>query len=74
VTEVLGAPYLRYVDNFALFHDDDAVLARWCDKIHRFLEGRRLRLHQGKTFIASTGEPSKFLGYELMPQGYRRLP
>ena len=29
VTEVLGAPYVRYVDDFALFHDDPAVLADW---------------------------------------------
>ena len=29
VTEVLRAPYVRYVDDFALFHDDPAVLADW---------------------------------------------
>ena len=28
VTEVLRAPYVRYVDDFALFHDDPAVLDR----------------------------------------------
>jgi retron-type reverse transcriptase len=34
--EVLRAPYLRYVDDFALFHDDPAVLAAWRDQIVRF--------------------------------------
>src|ERR1700731_4142707 len=29
VTEVLRAPYVRYVDDFALFHDDLSVLAEW---------------------------------------------
>ena len=42
VTEVLRAPYVRYVDDFALFHDDPAVLAGWRSKIELYLEGRRL--------------------------------
>jgi len=74
VTEVLGAPYLRYVDDFALFHDDPAVLAEWRARIARFLEGRRLRLHPRKTFIAETAEPAEFLGLVLIPGGRRRLP
>lgn len=74
VTEVLRAPYVRYVDDFALFHDDMAILARWRSGIERFLEGRRLRLHPKKTFIASAAEPANFLGFELMVRGYRRLP
>ena len=44
VTEVLRAPYVRYVDDFALFHDDPAVLGEWRNRIERYLEGRRLRL------------------------------
>ncbi len=72
-TEVLSAPYVRYVDDFALFHDDPAVLADWRTRIARFLEGRRLRLHPDKTHTASTAEPAAFLGYVLAP-GRRRLP
>ena len=53
-TEVLRAPYVRYVDDFALFHDDPAVLAEWRRRIAQFLERRRLRLHPRKTFIAPT--------------------
>jgi retron-type reverse transcriptase len=73
VTEVLRAPYLRYVDDFALFHDDPAVLAAWRARIERWLEGRRLLLHPRKTMILPTAEPAAFLGYVLLP-GRRRLP
>ena len=74
VTEVLGAPYVRYVDDFALFHDDPAVLAQWRQQIDRFLEGRRLRLHSTKTKILDTARPADFLGFTLLPDGGRKLP
>ena len=74
VTEALGAPYVRYVDDFALFHDDPAVLAEWRGRIERHLEGRRLRLHPRKTAILPTAAPACFLGFVLMPGGRRRLP
>jgi RNA-directed DNA polymerase len=73
VTEVLRAPYVRYVDDFALFHDDAAVLAQWRARIDRYREGRRVRLHPRKTAILATAEPSGFLGFVLLPGG-RRLP
>jgi len=34
VTEVLRAPYVRYVDDFALFDDDPAVVAQWRSSRH----------------------------------------
>jgi hypothetical protein len=72
--EVLRAPgYIRYVDDFALFHDDPVVLAGWRERIDRFLVGRRLILHPTKTVIQSTAAPTEFLGYVLEP-GRRRLP
>jgi len=73
-TEVLRAPYLRYVDDFALFHDDPAVLESWRDRIAAYLEGRRLRLHPRKTAIYPTAQLADFLGYVLLPGDYRRLP
>ena len=72
--EVLRAPYLRYVDDFALFHDDPAVLADWRDRIAAFLARRRLSLHPRKTMIVPTAEPAAFLGFVLLPDGRRRLP
>jgi retron-type reverse transcriptase len=73
-TEVLRAPYVRYVDDFALFHDDPAVLAEWRLRIDRHLVGRRLRLHPRKTFIQPTLFPAEFLGLELHAFGLRQLP
>lgn len=74
VKEVLRAPYLRFVDDFALFADDRATLERWRGDIARYLEGRRLLLHPRKTFIAETAEPAQFLGYILHRGGMRTLP
>jgi RNA-directed DNA polymerase len=74
VTEVLRAPYVRYVDDFALFSDDPGKLADWRARIEMFLARRRLKLHPRKTFIAPTSEPAVFLGFELFPGGGRRLP
>ncbi len=73
--EVLRAKgYLRYVDDFALFHDDRSQLEIWRDRIADYLIGRRLRFHPRKTAIMPTAEPAPFLGFVLSPQGYRRLP
>ena len=75
VKEVLQAPgYLRYVDDFALFHDDPAVLADWRGRIGAYLARRRLSLHPRKTYVAPTAELATFLGYVLLPDGRRRLP
>ncbi len=75
VKEKLGARgYLRYVDDFALFHDDPEQLEEWRGRIARYLEGRRLRLHPDKTFIVATGDAATFLGFVLLPGGRRRLP
>ena len=73
--EVLRARgYLRYVDDFALFHDDPDQLDEWRQQISTFLEGRRLKLHPQKTVILPTCEPATFLGFVLLPGGQRRLP
>lgn len=73
VKEVLRAPYLRYVDDFALFADDPAVLVVWRQRIERYFMGRRLKVHPQKTFIAPTHAPAPFLGFELLHGGRRRL-
>ena len=73
--EVLRAKgYVRYVDDFALFHDDPECLRQWCRRIAKYLEGRRLRLHPRKTGIFSTQDRHQFLGFILLPDGRRRLP
>lgn len=72
--EVLRAPYLRYVDDFALFANSAEQLAHWQESIAHWLTGHRLRLHPHKTTVASTAEPACFLGLVLQPGGRRRLP
>ena len=68
VKEVLRAPgYVRYVDDFALFHDDPLLLAQWRSRLDDFLARRRLLLHPRKTMIEPTAMPALFLGYVLHP-------
>ena len=72
-TEILRAPYLRYVDDFALFGNDAGLLAEQRARLDIWLAGRRLSLHPRKTVILPTAIPAEFLGFELAPGG-RRLP
>ncbi|MEQ1618764.1 MAG: RNA-directed DNA polymerase [Terricaulis sp.] len=72
-TEVLVAPYVRYVDDFALFHDDPGVLSEWRKRVDRFLQGRRLKNHPRKSFVAATSAPAEFLGFVLHEGGKRAL-
>jgi RNA-directed DNA polymerase len=74
VKEVLRTPYLRYVDDFALFGRDPQQLHDCRQRIDGWLARRRLCLHPQKTFVASTDEPATFLGLELHAGGMRRLP
>jgi hypothetical protein len=69
-----GAPYLRYVDDFALFLDSEQQLDECRSRIEAFLARRRLKLHSRRTFIAPTSEPATFPGCELHPNGQRRTP
>lgn len=57
--ELLRAPYLRYVDDFALFAHSPQQLAEWHGRIATWLEGRRLRLHPLKTHISPTVQPAE---------------
>lgn len=75
VKEVLRVPgYLRYVDDFALFHDDALLLEEWRVRMAAYLAGRRLCLHPIKTRVQRCAAPGQFLGFVLLPGGRRRLP
>ena len=72
--EILGAKnYVRYMDDFALFHNDPIVLRQWRARLVTWLAGRRLVLHPGKSLIVSTRERMNFLGIELAADLPRRL-
>lgn len=72
--EVLRAPYVRYVDDFALFSNDATQLHDWRCRIDDYLAKRRLRLHPHKTQVQPCSEPAQFLGFVTSPGGRRRLP
>ena len=73
--EVLRAKgYVRYVDDFALFHDEPQRLEEWRWQVGRYLTGRRLRLHPRKTFVTETRGAATFLGFVLLPGRRRWLP
>lgn len=72
--EVLRAPYVRYVDDFALFSNDAGELSAWRARIADYLAVRRLRLHPAKTVLLPTMAPAQFLGFVISPGGMRRLP
>lgn len=72
--EVLRAPYLRYVDDFALFANDAGQLHAWQARIASYLAQRRLLLHPRKTQVQPSAQPAQFLGFVTAPGGYRRLP
>ncbi len=73
VTEVLGLPWVRYVDDVAAFADSAARLEAARGRIADFLAGRRLVLHPRKTAVLACARPAGFCGAVVAPEG-RRLP
>jgi retron-type reverse transcriptase len=68
VKERLGAKgYVRYVDDFLVFADDKAFLARAQSEIGKFLAGLRLRLHPRKNVFFPVARGIPFLGYRVLP-------
>lgn len=65
--------YLRYVDDFALFHDDKAVLAGWRSRIIDFLASRlRLRIHERAAQALPCAAGIPWLGFVVYPD-HRRV-
>jgi retron-type reverse transcriptase len=68
----LGAPYLRYVDDFLIFAPDKKTLACWREQAGDGLAQLRLLLHQRKSVIQPVREGIPFLGFRVFPT-HRRL-
>ena len=64
--------YIRYVDDFLLFHDDKALLHDWKMAIAAFLDERRLQLHPRKSVVFPTRLGIEFLGFRHFAT-HRRL-
>lgn len=73
VKQVLGVKdYVRYCDDFLLFHNDKRQLGAWAEKVKTFCAERlKLRLSKCDLFPSSRGVD--FLGYRHFPAGYLLL-
>jgi RNA-directed DNA polymerase len=64
--------YIRYVDDFLLFHNDKAQLQIWQTQIAAFLDRLRLQLHPRKSVVFPTRLGVEFLGFRHFAN-HRRL-
>ncbi|MFK8042674.1 RNA-directed DNA polymerase [Congregibacter sp.] len=72
VKESLKAPkYLRYVDDFALFSDDDDYLAAARIAIEDYLATLRLKIHPIKSQLFETRHGANFVGFRVLPDRIR---
>jgi RNA-directed DNA polymerase len=63
VKETLRAPgYVRYVDDFVLFHGDKKWLAEARERCREHLAGLRLKLYSDKAVISRPADGTRFLG------------
>jgi retron-type reverse transcriptase len=63
--------YLRYVDDFALFSDDQAELIAARPAIEDYLATLRLRLHPVKSQLFETSCGANFVGFRILPDRIR---
>lgn len=63
--------YLRYMDDFAVFHDDKEFLWFVKEVVVQYLFGLRLHLHENKCRIFKTTAGTPFLGMILFPDNRR---
>lgn len=59
--------YLRYVDDFALFSDDRALLAEARPQVEAYLAQLRLKIHPIKSQLFATRHGANFVGFRIFP-------
>jgi hypothetical protein len=70
IVEGLRCPaYVRYMDDFVLWHDDEAVLQRWLGEISGWVAAERRLELKGSPRAARSREGVPFLGYRITPHG-----
>ena len=57
--------YVRYCDDFLVFHDDRATLRQAAAAVQGFLAGLRLKVHAGKVQVTPAWRGMTFVGYRL---------
>lgn len=63
--------YLRYVDDFALFSDDQQFLVEARPQIEAYLAALRLKVHPIKSQLFETRCGATFLGFRVLPDRIR---
>ena len=58
--------YLRYVDDFALFHSDRAILADARCQVEAYLESIYLTIHPIKSQLFETKYGTNFVGFRVL--------
>ena len=70
IHETLGCgAYVRYMDDFGLWHDDERVLQGWQEEIAQWLQAQRRLELKGSPRPARCREGVPFLGYRVTPRG-----
>lgn len=64
--------YLRYCDDFLLFHNDKSVLHGWKEAVEEHLNSLRLALNWRRSVVYPTATGIPFLGYRIF-HDHRRL-
>lgn len=59
--------YIRYCDDFVLFHNSREWLNQAKLAVRHYLEALRLRLHENKSRVYRTTDGVDFLGYRIYP-------
>jgi RNA-directed DNA polymerase len=57
--------YIRYVDDFVILHEDNAILEEYKIKIGKYLKNLNLELHKDKSKILPIYKGLNFLGYRI---------
>lgn len=57
--------YIRYVDDFVIFHEKRRKLEFYLDKINNYISCLKIVLHPNKTKILSLANSITFLGYRI---------
>ncbi|XWK87995.1 MAG: RNA-directed DNA polymerase [Phormidium sp.] len=63
--------YIRYVDDFALFSEDQVFLSEARLAIEEYLASLRLKIHPIKSQLFETKEGANFLGFRVLPDCIR---
>ena len=70
--ELRAKYYIRYVDDFAILHQNHQILEKYKDEVNKFLIGHlRIELHPGKSKIIRFVRSVNLLGYRVFY--YHRL-